>query len=144
MKRFSGSGLFYLNLPLSLQKTVWLFLLLRLTSLGAIMIIIIAPLLFLLGEELLFRLMYSFHILLFGGLISVSSLPICILQSRPHPEGVLLSFAYFLSFIPLWVLCTLGDEIIFKGSTSGQFVTPLLFVIMSTFISQKVVQAVKV
>lgn len=142
LRRFSGGALFYLNLPFSLNKTTLYFLLFRLITLMLLIAGITMPMSLLMGTELL-RIQYSFHLLLFGGLISITSLPILLLLSKPHPEGVLLSLAYFLSFLPIWIFTTLCSEMFFKSHPAGAFFIPLIFLMMSIKIAQRVVRSVK-
>lgn len=143
LRRFSGGANFYLNLPLSINSVILQFLLIRLFILFVLLSAISIPL-FTVIELSQTTISYTFHVLLFGGLISVTSLPILILLSKSHPEGILLSLAYFLSFIPIWIGTTLCSEIIFKGHWSEQLLIPLIFLMCSVKIAEIVVRSVKV
>lgn len=142
LRRFSGGSLFYLNLPLSTQRAVSLFLLFRIVMLTALIVLISTPLL-LIFESSPERVSYAFHLLLFGGLVSITSLPIQTLLNKSHPEGILLSLAYLLSFIPIWIVTAIVNETLFNDQLTGTYLTPLLFLVISSKIAVKTVNRVK-
>lgn len=134
-----GTARFYLILPISRRVVVSLFLLLRLLWQALLLLILLFPLVLLLKDDTEFRTTLLFQALLFQGTITVSTLPVLSFLSRPHPAGVLLSAAYFLSFIPAWIATAIIQEILLETSALQGALSPLLFLILVYFTSLKII-----
>ncbi len=144
LRRYLGTHMFYLHLPICTEKLAKRFLGFRLGTFLILMIAVTTVLLMISPSSIARCMTYSLHIFLFGGVISVSSLPLFLLQEKSHPVGILLSLVYFIAIIPIWLITLLCSELLFSSMNMESILNPLLFLILTFVLSIKVVNAIKV
>ncbi len=144
LRRHLGSHMFYLHLPIRTDMLARTFLGFRLGTFMLMMIAITTVLSMITRSSTEEFLTYSLHIFLFGALIFVSSLPIFLLQEKSHPVGILLSVAYFLAFIPIWLITLLCSELLFSTFDMEYILNPLLFLLLAFLFAIKTVNSIKV